>query len=141
MCQTNTDGNLLLHEVEIMELFTIIYAQAFFLKGEYSGMLAQGFTDADTARVFKTLERNPGLFSEKSMKHLTAAAEITALKNKSQQSQRPLPRRGGYNTPPSQSNYKYSGYQNKVGGGNNFMKKKYRADADSSDTAPKSTTD
>ena len=49
------------------------------------GWIAQGFTDPEIAQLFKTPEKNPHLFFKQSMKHLSNAAEISAIKGRTKQ--------------------------------------------------------
>ena len=132
-------GVLTISEDEVLELFTIVYAQTTYLKGEYSSMLAQGFTDPETAKVFKTLERNPGLFSERSLKHLSTAADIVALKTKNQQKQwQPKPKSSGGYQHNSQYKHQNSGFQSSYKfGAKTFNRKRPGQDSQDGDSASK----
>jgi hypothetical protein len=61
---------------DLQDLFTITYAQASYLRGEYASLLVRGMTDEATAKIFNLFERNPTYFSDQTMKHLTNAAEL-----------------------------------------------------------------
>ena len=80
---------------ELHELFTIIYAQQNFLKSEYTTVIVKSANlDEDTNKFFRLFERHPTCFSEKTMKHLSYAADLAVIKAKSQNH---TGRRGGNN--------------------------------------------
>lgn len=66
------------------DLFTIIYAQNSYLRGEYTALLVKSSTqDEETTKFFRMLERNPTCFSEDTMKHLKMANQFAQLKAQS----------------------------------------------------------
>ena len=93
------DGYVKVSTEDLQELFTILYAQTSFLKGEYTGLIVKGITDEETAKTFKLFERNPTAFSETAVKHLASAAEIASIKARvrdSQASGQPRRSRGSF---------------------------------------------
>ena len=82
-------------EDTLNDLFTISYAQLKYLQEEYASLLVQGQFGANTARVFRSLQRNTSAFPEESLEQLRTAVTLTPP-NTQQQSW--SSNRGGYNS-------------------------------------------
>ena len=89
------------------ELFTILYAEAACYRSEYALQLVAGSTNPDTVQFYRLFERNPTVFSEGEIKHLSQAVELAGLKARNTPSAGGPRRqrgggRGGRGGPPSQ---------------------------------------
>ena len=101
-------------------LYTILHAQTNFLQGEYAGLLVKSRFDSETSTLFKCLEKNSSALSGQALDNLKIAAEISAVKQRTDASHRPYQGqcyRGGYNSGfrGSRGNFN-SGYRGFRGG-------------------------
>ena len=67
-------------EEEAAKLTTVLYAQICYLKDEYSWLLANSTVDAQTAKIYRTLNKHTSGFCPHQIENLRAAASITAAR-------------------------------------------------------------
>ena len=95
------------------ELFTILLAQANCWRSEYASLLVASNTTSDTHQMYRMLDRNDTVFSDRELKHLNNAIELSTMKARTN-SQPPKaggPGRQRFNNPRWQDNRYKQGWQ------------------------------
>ena len=110
IAEVNETGSVTLSRADLKDLFTVQLAQANFLRSEYTGLLVKSSVDEDTSKFYKLFERNPTCFSDRAMKHLTNAAELSVIKSRAQNAAGQRRNRQGGSFNPSK--YKSGGRNN-----------------------------
>lgn len=80
-------------DTQLEQIFTIAIAQQRYLQDEYSSVLVNSSFNSQTARFFRTLQKNTSSFPAQALANLQAAATISAAASPSQPNYNP-PRRG-----------------------------------------------